>query len=129
MRKKLTALFKEFSESERTGGFLLIICTAVSLVIANSFLAESYLALFKTKIGFSLGSVSMNYPVYHWINDLLMAVFFLMVGLEIERELYIGELADFRNALLPIFAALGGMIVPALFHFSFNSGTETQSGP
>jgi NhaA family Na+:H+ antiporter len=128
MRKKLTALFKEFSESERTGGFLLIICTAVSLVIANSFLAESYLALFKTKIGFSLGSVSMNYPVYHWINDLLMAVFFLMVGLEIERELYVGELADFRNALLPILAALGGMIVPALIHFSFNSGTEAQSG-
>ena len=128
MRKKLTALFNEFSESERTGGYLLIICTVVSLVIANSFLAESYLALFKTKIGFSLGSVSMNYPVYHWINDLLMAVFFLMVGLEIERELYIGELADFRNALLPILAALGGMIVPALIHFSFNSGTETQSG-
>ncbi|MGB3016237.1 MAG: Na+/H+ antiporter NhaA [Ignavibacteria bacterium] len=128
MRKKLTALFNEFSESERTGGYLLIICTVVSLVIANSFLAESYLALFKTKIGFSLGSVSMNYPVYHWINDLLMAVFFLMVGLEIERELYIGELADFRNALLPILAALGGMFVPALIHFSFNSGTETQSG-
>jgi NhaA family Na+:H+ antiporter len=128
MRKKLTELFKEFSESERTGGFLLIICTAVSLIFANSFLAESYIALFKTKIGFSLGSVTMNYPVYHWINDLLMAVFFLMVGLEIERELYIGELADFRNALLPIFGALGGMIVPALLHFSFNGGTETQSG-
>lgn len=128
MRKKLTALFKDFSESERTGGFLLIICTAVSLIIANSFLAESYIALFKTKIGFSLGSVTMNYPVYHWINDLLMAVFFLMVGLEIERELYIGELSDFRNALLPILAALGGMFVPALFHFSFNSGTEAQSG-
>lgn len=128
MKNGLTKLFKEFFDSERTGGYLLIICTAVSLTIANSPLSSAYAALFKTKIGFDIASFSMNYPVYHWINDLLMAVFFLLVGLEIERELYIGELSDIRKALLPIFAAVGGMLVPALIHFSFNAGTETQSG-
>ncbi len=128
MKNGLTKLFREFFDSERTGGYLLIICTAVSLAIANSPLSSAYAALFKTKIGFDLASISMNYPVYHWINDLLMAVFFLLVGLEIERELYIGELSDIRKALLPIFAAVGGMLVPALIHFSFNAGTDTQSG-
>jgi len=128
MRTKLTKLFNEFSESERTGGYLLIVCTIVSLIFANSAMSDSYISLFKAKIGFSLGPVSMHYPVYHWINDLLMAVFFLMVGLEIEREIYIGELSDLRSALMPIVAAIGGMAVPALIHFSFNAGTEAQSG-
>ena len=128
MRTKLTKLFNEFSESERTGGYLLIVCTIISLILANSAISEAYTSLFKTKIGFSFGPVSMHYPVYHWINDLLMAIFFLMVGLEIEREIYIGELSDLKSALLPIAAAVGGMAVPALIHFSFNGGTETQSG-
>ncbi len=128
MRTKLTKLFNEFSESERTGGYLLIVCTIVSLIFANSAVSDSYINLFKTKIGFSIGPVSMHYPVYHWINDLLMAVFFLMVGLEIEREIYIGELSDLRSAMMPVIAAVGGMVIPALIHFSLNSGTEAQSG-
>ena len=128
MQNSLTNLYREFFDSERTGGYLLIICTAISLALANSSVGASYTSLFKTTVGFELGSVRLNYPVYHWINDLLMAVFFLMVGLEIERELYIGELSDLRNALLPIFAAIGGMVIPALMHFSFNAGSATQSG-
>lgn len=128
MITKLTKLFKDFLDSERTGGYLLIVCTGVSLILANSAFGDSYTSLFKSKIGFSLGSVSMYYPVYHWINDLLMAVFFLLVGLEIERELYIGELSDLRSAVIPIAAALGGMAVPALIHYAFNAGSETQAG-
>jgi NhaA family Na+:H+ antiporter len=128
MQNTLTNLYREFFDSERTGGYLLIICTVISLALANSSVGASYTALFKTTVGFELGSVRLNYPVYHWINDLLMAVFFLLVGLEIERELYIGELSDLRDALLPIFAAIGGMIIPALIHVSFNAGSATQSG-
>jgi Na+:H+ antiporter, NhaA family len=128
MQNSLTHLYREFFDSERTGGYLLIICTAISLALANSSVGASYTSLFKTTVGFELGSVRLNYPVYHWINDLLMAVFFLMVGLEIERELYIGELSALREALLPIFAAIGGMVIPALVHFSFNAGSATQSG-
>ena len=128
MQNTLTHLYREFFDSERTGGYLLIICTVLSLALANSSVGASYTALFKTTVGFELGSVRLHYPVYHWINDLLMAVFFLLVGLEIERELYIGELSDLRDALLPIFAAIGGMAIPALIHVSFNAGSATQSG-
>ena len=71
-----------------------------------------------------MGGLSLE----HWTNDALMAIFFLLIGLELERELYVGELSDFKNALLPIFAAVGGMIAPALIHFSFNAGTPTQAG-
>lgn len=128
MKTSLTKLYKEFFDSERTGGYLLTICTFVSLLLANSGAGDSYVSLFKKMIGFEIGSFSMNYPVYHWINDLLMAVFFLLVGLEIERELYIGELSDFKGALLPIFAAIGGMLVPGMIHFALNAGTPTQPG-
>ncbi len=128
MKTKLTALFSEFFDSERTGGYLLILCTIISLAIANSPFGEQYLSIFKFKLGFSIGSIDMHHPAYHWINDLLMAVFFLLVGLEIERELYIGELSDIRKAMMPIFAAIGGMVVPAAIHFSLNAGTYAQSG-
>ena len=128
MKDKLTVLFKEFFDSERTGGYLLILCTVISLTLANSPFGEQYLSIFKFKFGFSIGSIDMHHPAYHWINDLLMAVFFLLVGLEIERELYIGELSDFRKALIPIFAAVGGMLVPASIHYSLNAGTYAQSG-
>lgn len=90
------------------------------MVIANSAFGNEYLALLNIKLcGLSLE---------HWINDGLMAIFFLLIGLELERELYVGELSSFKNALLPIIAALGGMIFPALIHYIFNAGTVTQSG-
>ncbi|MET0752249.1 MAG: Na+/H+ antiporter NhaA [Pyrinomonadaceae bacterium] len=119
-QRKLSKTFKNFFDSEKSGGFLLIICTIVSLVITNSSLGANYLSFWHAQIG--------GLSVEHWINDGLMAIFFLFIGLELERELYNGELSDFKNALLPIFAAVGGIVTPALIHFIFNFGTETQAG-
>ncbi|HWT02742.1 MAG TPA: Na+/H+ antiporter NhaA [Pyrinomonadaceae bacterium] len=120
VRRNLSKTFKNFFDSEKSGGVLLIICTAVSLVITNSILGEGYLDFWHAYLG--------PLSVEHWVNDALMAVFFLFIGLELERELYVGELSDFRNALLPIVAAIGGIVLPALIHFSLNHGTPTQAG-
>lgn len=117
---KLTKLFTEFFESEKAGGILLIGCTAISLLLANFFLKENYIQLWDFQIG--------GHSSTHWINDGLMTIFFLLIGLELEREIYIGELTSFKNASLPIFAALGGMLVPAVLFLLFNFGTATQSG-
>ncbi len=117
---RLTKQFTAFFESEKSGGLILIICTAVSLCLANSFCGKAYISAFHVDIFFK--------PAEFWINDVLMTVFFLLVGLEIEREIYIGELATIRKALLPAFAALGGMIVPAAIHYGFNRGTLFQQG-
>ncbi|MFZ2269875.1 MAG: Na+/H+ antiporter NhaA [Azonexus sp.] len=116
----LSRTFNEFFASEKAGGVLLILATLLSLGMANSTLGPAYLNFWQLHVaGLSLE---------HWINDALMAVFFLFVGLELERELYNGELADFRQALLPIFAALGGICLPALIHFALNAGTPSQAG-
>src|SRR5919112_3870742 len=120
IKRQLSKTFNNFFSSEKSSGILLIICTIVSLLITNSILGENYLSIWHLYIG--------GLSVEHWINDGLMAIFFLLIGLELERELYNGELSNFRNALLPIFAALGGVIAPALIHFSLNAGTETQAG-
>lgn len=128
MKEKLTKLFVEFFESEQASGVILILCTITSILIANSYFGEGYLDFWHTKVGFETNAISLKYSIEHWINDGLMAVFFLLIGLEIERELYIGELSDLKNATLPIFAAIGGMVTPALLHFLFNRGTETQAG-
>ena len=125
---KWTTLFKGFFDSEKVGGLLLLLCTIVSLVIANSAFGESYLHFWHTKIDLSFAGLKLNYPLEQWINDGLMTIFFLLVGLEIERELYAGELSSFSNAVLPIAAAVGGMIVPAAIHYAFNAGTVTQGG-
>jgi NhaA family Na+:H+ antiporter len=128
MKDKLTKLFTEFLESEQSSGIVLIVCTILAITVANSSFGSTVLDLWHTPIGLDIGSVSMKLSIEHWVNDGLMVIFFLLIGLEIERELYIGELSDLKNASLPIIAALGGMTVPALFHFLLNSGTETQSG-
>lgn len=120
MIKNLSKTYDAFFQSEKSGGLLLVVCTIVSLLVANSTLGPAYLTFWHTKVG--------GLSIEHWVNDGLMAVFFLFVGLELERELYSGELSDFRNALLPIIAAVGGIAVPALIHFSFNAGTSTQAG-
>ena len=117
---KITKLFRDFFESEKVGGLILIGCTLLSLFLANSNFSENYIHFWHTDIN--------GHSLEHWINDGLMAIFFLLIGLELEREVYIGELSDLKKATLPIFAALGGMIVPALLYLSLNFGTETQSG-
>lgn len=117
---RVSKLFTEFFESEKSSGIVLIICTLVSLFLANTVLQESYGNLWHYQIG--------HHSLEHWINDGLMTIFFLLIGLELEREVYIGELSKFKNALLPIVAALGGMLVPAGIYMIFNHGTPTQSG-
>ncbi len=120
VQRKLSNTFNDFFNSEKSSGILLIICTIVSLLITNSVIGANYLSLWQMYIG--------GLSVEHWINDALMAVFFLLIGLELERELYNGELSNFKNALLPIFAAIGGIAFPALIHFGLNTGTATQAG-
>lgn len=115
-----TSIFKQFISSEKSGGILLIFCTLVSLLLANSSLGVQYLHFWHVSIA--------NQPIEYWINDGLMTVFFLLIGLELEREVYNGELSSIKNALLPISGALGGMIVPALIYLVINWGTDTQSG-
>lgn len=116
----ITKLFSDFFESEKAGGFILIACTLLSLFLANSAWSESYLHLWHQPLG--------NHSLEYWINDGLMTIFFLLIGLELEREIYTGELSNLKNALLPISAAIGGMLLPAGLYLWMNYGTVTQSG-
>lgn len=122
----ITQYFKKFLHNSQSSGILLIFCVAVSLMVANSSLGNAFQNLLDTKIGTEI--FHLNYPVSIWINDGLMAIFFLVVGLEIKREIVEGELSSFSNASLPIVAALGGMLVPALIFFLFNQGTDFAKG-
>lgn len=128
MQEKIKSLFDEFFESEKSSGIILIFATIVSLLLANSALGANYLKLWDTVVGIKIGSFELYKSLGYWINEGLMAFFFLLVGLEIERELYVGELSSREKAFLPVLAAIGGMAVPALLYFSFNKGTETASG-
>lgn len=117
---KATTLFKDFFNSEKAGGLVLIACTILSLLLANSNYGTSYHDFFQTQFA--------GHSFEHWINDGLMTIFFLLIGLELEREIYQGELSNIKDALLPIFGALGGMLIPAGIFLLFNFGTATQSG-
>ncbi len=117
---KLTKLFNEFINSEKSAGLILMLCSLISLLLTNSIFGQKYIHIWHYDI--------LSRSVEFWINDGLMTVFFLLVGLEIEREIYIGELSNIKKSLLPIFAAVGGMILPALIHFFLNRGTDFQSG-
>lgn len=120
--------FNQFLHNESIGGVLLLICAIISLVCANvpslGFLHE----LWHKEAGITIGDFSLVMKIEHWINDGLMAIFFFVVGLEIKREMLVGELSSFRHAALPIFAAVGGMIVPALIYSLFNNGTPSANG-
>ncbi len=120
VHRDLSNSFRRFVDSEKSSGILLIVCTVISLLITNSPGGADYLSLWQTRAG--------GLSLEHWINDALMAVFFLLIGLELKRELYSGELSNVRNALLPMFAAVGGLAAPALIHYSLNAGTPTQPG-
>ncbi len=117
---KATKLFREFFNSEKAGGLTLIFCTIISLIIANSFLGQEYHNFWQTQFS--------GHSIEHWINDGLMTIFFLLIGLELEREIYQGELSNIKDAMLPIFGAIGGMLLPAGLFLLFNFGTPTQSG-
>lgn len=116
----LTQYFRNFLHSTQSSGIILLICVFISLLIANSSLGPGFQSVLDTMVG--------PYTVGVWINDGLMAIFFLLVGLEIKREIVEGELSSFKNASLPIFAAVGGMVVPALIYFLFTQGTSYSSG-
>jgi NhaA family Na+:H+ antiporter len=119
-KQRMTKLFKLFFESEKAGGIILIFATLISLIIANSQWGRSYDELLHLKFaGLSLE---------HWVNDGLMTIFFLLIGLELEREIYVGELSNFRDTLLPFSGALGGMLVPAGIFAWINYGLPTTSG-
>jgi NhaA family Na+:H+ antiporter len=117
---RLTKTFNSFFHSEKAGGIVLLFVTLISLFLANSLFQTQYISFWNTEIG--------HHSITHWINDGLMTIFFLLIGLELERELYDGELANIKNAILPIFGALGGMIVPAGIFLIMNYGTSTQNG-
>ena len=119
-KRRTRNIFKEFIESEKIGGILLLFATILSLLLTNVFIGEDFPKLWNLSIG--------HFSIQHMVNDGLMTIFFLLVGLELEREIYVGELSNIKKAILPIIAAIGGMIVPAFIHFMFNNGTITQSG-
>jgi len=120
--------FEWFVHSEVTGSILLLACTLVALVWANSPWADSYVELLHTSVGVSWGDAAFKLSLHHWINDGLMVVFFFVVGLEIKRELVVGELSSFNKAALPVAAAIGGMVVPAVLFFVLNMGGEGARG-
>ena len=117
---KLTKTFKAFFENEKSGGLLLLFVTIISLCLANSSFQMEYISLWEKDLG--------GHSITHWINDGLMTIFFLLIGLELEREIYHGELSSIKNASLPIMAAFGGMLVPAAIFLALNYGTNTQNG-
>ncbi|MEM6901976.1 MAG: Na+/H+ antiporter NhaA [Pseudomonadota bacterium] len=121
---------KDFLKTEAAGGIILMITAAVALIISNSALSGAYTGLLDTKITFAIaGLVNIDKPLLLWINDGLMAIFFLLVGLEIKRELLIGELSSWKKSSLPVFTAIGGMAIPAAFYVAVNWGNpDTING-
>lgn len=117
---KLTRTFKAFFKSEKAGGVILLLATIFSISLANSSIQTEYISFWNIQLS--------HHSITHWINDGLMTIFFLLIGLELEREIYDGELSNIKNATLPIFGALGGMLIPAGIFLALNFGTITQNG-
>jgi len=118
----------DFLRKEASGGILLIIFTVIALAWANSPWSDSYHDLWDTYISINVGNFDLDLSLHHWINDGLMVIFFFVVGLEIKRELLVGELSSFKQAALPVAGAIGGMLIPAIFYAIFNDGTEASNG-
>lgn len=128
VRQRLLRPIVEFTHAQASSGIVLMAFAVIALVWANSPWAASYFHLWETPVGFSFGEHGITKDLHHWINDGLMAVFFLLVGLEIKREVLVGELSTPRQAGLPIAAAIGGMVVPAGIYVAFNYGQPTIKG-
>lgn len=126
--EKILHPFQEFAKLEASARILLLLCTVVALLWANSPWGSAYTSLWQTKLTIGVGGFVLTKPLLLWINDGLMAVFFFVVGMEIKREVVVGELASFRKAALPIAAALGGMVVPAALYMALNAGKPGAPG-
>lgn len=126
--KRLLTPFEEFIHRQTTSGMLLMAFTVLALWLANSSFAEAYDHMLHQEIGLHIGDWSLMMSMHHWINDGLMTVFFFVVGLELKRELLVGELSDMRQAALPVLAAMGGMLVPASLYLLFNHDGIAQNG-
>jgi len=125
---KLVTPLEEFIHEETTSGLILMVSAIFAMFLANSFLAHHYEHILHTELAISIASFELRYSLHHWINDGLMAFFFLVVGLEIKREVIVGELSDPKAALMPIIAAIGGMLVPALVFYFININTDAAMG-
>ncbi|WP_444935278.1 Na+/H+ antiporter NhaA [Microbulbifer sp. JMSA004] len=125
---RLVTPFEEFIHRQSSSGILLMLSALAALVIANSPLQEAYKHLLHMPISLSAGNWEFSLSLHHWINDGLMAIFFFLVGLELKREFMVGELSDLRQAVLPVMAAIGGMVVPALIYASFNADSGAERG-
>jgi len=126
--ERIATPFEHFLHAQTTTGFVLMFMTVFALILANTPLSEAYAHFFHTKIDFNVGSWTLSHTIHHWINDGLMAIFFFIIGLEIKREVLAGELSNIKVAILPILAAVGGMVFPALIYLSINSGSLGANG-
>ena len=125
---RIATPFEHFLHYQTTTGLVLLLMTTSALILANSPLVEYYNHFFHTTIDFNVGSWKLSHTLHHWINDGLMAIFFFMIGLEIKREILVGELSNLKVAILPILSAIGGMVLPAFIYISINAGGEGASG-
>ncbi len=125
---RISTPFEHFIHAQTTTGIILMFMTILALILANTPLTESYAHFFHTKVNVSVGSWCLEYTIHHWINDGLMVIFFFIIGLEIKREILVGELSDIKVAILPILAAIGGMILPALIYLIINNGEDGVAG-
>ena len=125
---RISTPFEHFLHAQTTTGLVLMFMTVLALILANSPLADAYAHFFHMKIDFNVGSWELSHSLHHWINDGLMAIFFFIIGLEIKREILAGELSNIKVAMLPILAAIGGMVFPALIYIYINYGTAGAGG-
>ncbi len=125
---RISTPFEHFIHAQTTTGIILIFMTILALILANTPLTETYTHFFHTKIDLTIGSWELSHSIHHWINDGLMAIFFFIIGLEIKREILVGELSNIKVAILPILSAIGGMIFPALIYYSINIDGEGAVG-
>lgn len=126
--RRILTPFEEFLHRQTTSGLLLMAMAVLALFLANGPYAAAYEEVLRTYVGIGFGEWALKMSLHHWINDGLMVFFFFVVGLELKREFLVGELANPRNAALPITAAIGGMVVPALFYFALNPGGGAAAG-
>jgi len=125
---RISTPFEHFLHSQTTTGLVLMLMTIVALLLANSPLVDAYNHFFHTNIDFNVGEWKLSHSLHHWINDGLMAIFFFMIGLEIKREILVGELSNLKVAMLPILSAIGGMALPAFIYMYINTGGEGAGG-